>query len=438
VSATGAARAFLIVGTSFALGLLSGAGLVREAVAGVWSDYEGLDTLARAITTIERRYVRSVAPSQLAHAAVAGMTNALDSHSMYHSPEEWQSLSERNEGSGTGIGLALDVRGGSVVVSEVIPEGPADLAGIGVGMMLSEVDGKPIHTVEEADAVLVGEVGSTVVLTVVSDATDARQIRVVRDTFEDIRVGGAPLPYDLYYIRVGRFGRGAVHRFDQQLSRMGAATRGLVLDLRGNPGGLLSEAGAIADRFLDGGTIVHTVARDGVVDGRVEATPGGAALSLPVVILIDRHSASAAEVLAGALQERGRALLVGEQSYGKGSVQSIVEFEDGGALRLTTAAYRLPNDRFIDREQPLIPDVATPTETKSGPRTRLVELIRSSVADPERRDAFLNDLDQLEDQGPSAISVAPIPIGADPSDFLAEDAALQAAIALLRGGARGG
>ena len=424
-----AARAFVIVGGAFAGGLLAGAGVVREAVAGVWSDYAGLDTLARAITTIERRYVTPVEPERLAHAAVKGMTDTLDPHSTYHPPAQWRSLSDEAEGAGAGIGLDFGSSPDGVRVARVVPEGPADLAGVMVGMSVRTVDGAAVHEVAEAEALLPGAPGVPVVLSGVDAADAPFELAVVRDTFEDIRVGGGPLPGDAYYIRIGRFTRGTQVRFDQQLGRMGDATRGLVIDLRGNPGGLLSEAGAVADRFLADGLIVETVARDGVVDGRVEATDQGDEVALPVVLLVDGRSASAAEVLAGALQARDRGHLVGAPTYGKGSVQSIVEFEDGGALRITTAAYRLPDGRTIDTEHPLIPDVAVEDVRKTTPRARLAAGLAAHITDGPTRAALLADLGQLEDPPTDPQAPAPIPLGATPSDHVGLDPVLDAALA---------
>ena len=424
-------RAFVIVGSAFAGGLLGGAGVVREAVAGVWADYAGLDTLARAITTIDRRYVEDIEADELAHAAVQGMTDALDQYSTYHSPKEWRALAEAVEGAGAGIGLDLERMGTRVRVARIVPEAPADLAGLQVGMFIESVDAAAVQTVSEAESRLQGPLGQPVQLSGTTAAGTPFDLAVVRDSYEDIRVGGGPLPGALHYIRIGRFTRGTGLRFNQHTARIPPETRGLVLDLRGNPGGLLSEAGAVADRFLTDGLVVETVARDETIDGSITATAQVDDLELPVAILIDRNSASAAEVLAGALSAHGRAILVGSNSYGKGSVQSIVEFEDGGALRLTTAAYRLSDGRTIDRAHPLTPDIRVSDIGQSSARSRLTEALASHAPDDQTRAAWLADLASLGDPAVNPEAPAPIPLGADPADYVGRDPTLDASMAHL-------
>jgi len=363
------------------------------------------------------------------------MADSLDSHSIYHPPAQWAALSEEADGAGSGIGADLRRRSHGLEISRVVPEGPADLAGVEVGMRLIAIDGSVVDTVEGAEARLQGALGQPVVLSGTGADGAPFELAVVRDAFEDIRVGGTSLPHGLFYIRIGRFTRGAVIRFDQQVARMGPDCRGLILDLRGNPGGLLSEAGAIADRFLTEGMIVETVARNSVVDGQVTASRQGNELTVDVAVLVDAHSASAAEVLAGALQATGRAQLVGTATYGKGSVQSIIEFEDGGALRITTAAYRLPDGRAIDVEHPLVPDVVVKPSERADPRVALRAAIETYAPDDETRVALLSALHEMSDPAhdvPGAES--PIPLGAAVEDFIGKDAALDAAVDLLRGG----
>ena len=423
-------RAFAIVGLTFAGGLLSGAGVVRDAKGGVWADYAGLDTLARALTTIQTRYVEPVEAEALAHRAIAGMTDALDPWSVYHPPEKWRSLSDDANSDGSGVGFELEDGLDGVRVSRVVPEGPADLGGLTVGAQLVEIDGVVVTSASQARSLLQGQLGSPVVLAV--QLGDTRlQITVVRDRFDDIRVAGSPLVDGIHYVRIGRFTRGTTDRFKQQTGRMAPDTHGLILDLRGNPGGLLSEAGGVADHLLTDGLVVETVARNGTIDGDVHATDDGHELTMPVVVLIDGNSASAAEVLAGALQAHGRATLVGSPSYGKGSVQSIVEFEDGGALRLTTAAYRLLGDRTIDKDNVLQPDIAIEESRRPGPQSRLRAVLEAQAPDAATRDHWLADLDALTPPPPDPLAPPPIPLGDDPVAHLGEDAALDAAVVWL-------
>jgi len=431
-SAPQAARGFAIVGITFAAGLLSGAGIVRDAKGGVWSDYAGLDTLARALTTIERRYVEAVEPEVLAHRAISGMTDGLDPWSVYHPPEKWRALSDEAESDGSGVGFDLEDGPTGVRVARVVPEGPGDLGGLRVGMVLQKVDGQAVTSAAQARGALSGQVGEPVVLQAAFHGQH-HELTVVRDRFDDIRVAGAPLDNGLHYVRIGRFTRGTTDRFVQQTGRMSPDTRGLIIDLRGNPGGLLSEAGGVADRMLTDGLVVETVARDGHIDGDVKASDDGDELTLPVAVLIDGNSASAAEVLAGALQAHSRATLVGSPSYGKGSVQSIVEFDDGGALRLTTAAYRLSDGRTIDKDNVLMPDVAVDEVQRSGPQQRLRAVLEANAPDAATRTRWLADLDALTPPPHDPLAPPPIALGDDPAAHLGSDAALDAAVDLLLG-----
>ncbi len=423
-------RAFVVVGGAFALGLGCGVSVVREAVAGTWRDYAGLETLARAMVTIERQYIDALEPEALTHKAILGMTSGLDVWSTYHPPSRWAALVAETEGEGAGVGADLRDTQMGLVIARVVPEGPAALAGVPVGGLLESIDGIPVQRAENASSKLQGTLGTPVVLQV-SYQGESAAYTIIRDTFEDIRVGGGALPHDLYYIRIGRFTRGSAIRFQQQTQRLPATTRGLVLDLRGNPGGLLSEASDIADRFLPAGLIVETIGRDNVRDQRIDARAQADDLTLPVRILIDEHSASAAEVLAGALQAHGRAQLVGAPSYGKGLVQRTFEFEDGGALRLTAAKYVLSDGRSISHETPLVPDIPVPSPPVDDARSRLTAALQRHVADADARAALLADLAELSSPARDPQAPAPIALGANPADYVGRDAALDAAIRSL-------
>lgn len=324
--------------------------------------------VGEAIEMIDRYYVEPVDRRELLTSAMAGMTSTLDQHSEYIPPVSYQAFQDTIQQEFAGIGIYVDqpVEGEPVRVITPLVGSPALRAGLMPGDAILEVDGEyvgdmDIRSVSER---LRGPIATTVQL-LVERGEEKLEVKVQRDTIQlesvigDYRNGGNEWVYrlkqhpDIVYVRMTSFGDKTVSELRSVLSRLmpKSDVSGFVLDLRGNGGGLLTAAVDVCDMFLSSGRIVSTKTRGGVVEDEVSATAGTLVPpDMPVAILIDEHSASASEIVAAALQDHGRATIVGTRSYGKGTVQNILPLEYGrSALRLTVAKYYRPSDQNIHR-----------------------------------------------------------------------------------------
>ncbi len=338
---------------SFALGLATGLTFVNlPAVAGdsIESVYQKLEVLAQVLSQVESNYVDAVSPQALVWGAARGAVATLDEHSAFFTPDEYKALMDVTEGEYAGIGIEVGWRDEGPEVQAVLDDSAAMHAGLKVGDIIAAVDGEETWDMglDILEDRLKGPVGSKVVVVI------KRASRQQPLTFTLVRswVRVAPLvphqlPDGIDYVQVKTFSRRVASDLEAVLRRQ-PPRRGLVLDLRGNPGGLFDEAVAMCDLFLADGAIVSAVGRGGRIIERHQAHASGTQPAYPLAILIDRSSASAAEVVAGALSDRGRARLFGERSYGKGSVQSIIDLSDGSGLKLTVARYYTPSGRQID------------------------------------------------------------------------------------------
>ena len=340
----------LAVGLVVGLGL--GAGLVSANAANrAETDtlYRKLEVLAEVLTSIENNYVDALTPSDLVYGAARGAVMGLDPHSDFFDPSDYQSLVNVTEGEYAGIGIELSETQGESEIITVFDESPAKLAGLAVGDRLVAIDEKPVRDMnfEAMQRHLRGPVGSKVKLAVMREGRpEPWTFTVVRGWIRIAPISALALPDGIEYVQVRTFSRRVAHDLDMQLEKK-PPQRGLVIDLRSNPGGLFDEAVAMCDLFLDKGPIVSAVGRGGrIVDA--QSAKAGAKRPYPIAILIDHGSASAAEIVAGALHDRGRARLFGERSYGKGSVQSIIPLSDGSGLKLTVARYYTPSGKVID------------------------------------------------------------------------------------------
>ncbi|MDP2317261.1 MAG: S41 family peptidase [Pseudomonadota bacterium] len=369
------------------------AGRVSGAVYAAEQPYAALDVFARVLTQIGDAYVEPVPQRDLIYHALDGMDDALDAHSRFLDPDAFRRLREESDGQFVGIGAQMRQDPCGLRITGVLANGPAERSGIAPGDCIVTVDGAPLVDLDfdAAFAKVRGTEGEAVTLGVARDGV-TRPIAVLRTRLIETSVEGELFAPGWAYLRIRQFRQGAAADLAAHASTLGGTTplKGAVLDLRGNPGGRLDEAVATVDLFLREGRIVSTRGRNALPDETHDATASRGDWEWPLVVLIDGQSASAAEIVAGALQDHHRARIVGEPSYGKGSVQSVFEYEDGSALKLTIARYFLPSGRPIEDHRGLIPDVRAPAPTTPGPALLLREqLTNAATLSAEERERLL-------------------------------------------------
>lgn len=339
-AAVGAVAAALV--TSYALGVATPRG---DGGAPAPSATSVLDSAARVIA---ERAAEPTGSDALERAAVQGMLDTLgDRWASYYPPSDYASYADALDGRFTGVGLWLRAgAGGELVVGSVTGGSPAQKAGVRTGDVVTAVDGRAMASVPDAAAALRGPAGVDVRVTLRRAGAEL-VISLTREEFRTESVSSGRTGAGSLLVRVESFSRGVGREVRNAVGGLGAAaSRGMVLDLRGNPGGLLDEAVEVASAFLDGGVVV-SYDRRGAGTRTLEAV-GTADASTPLVVLVDSGTASAAEVVAGALQDRGRAVVVGSRTFGKGSVQEAEVLPDGSVLELTVGHYRTPEGRDLD------------------------------------------------------------------------------------------
>jgi carboxyl-terminal processing protease len=335
--------------------------------------YRSLDVLAEVLAHVENEYVEETKERELVQAAVDGMLARLDPHSVLLRPDVYRSMRDETSGEFDGVGLEVSQAADGLVVVAPLADSPAERAGILAGDQIVSIDGAPTKDMplSEATRRMKGAAGTQVVVQVTRPSLAQPRTHVlvrdhVRTTSVDWRVldKGAGTVYARIRTFQDRTDRELRQALDGARRELGGPIGGLVLDLRNNPGGLLDQAVKVADRFLAQGVIVSTEARGKkpeVEQAREKDTEPG----YPVVLLVNRGSASASEIVAGALQDHGRAVVVGTRTFGKGSVQTVVELSDGSALKLTVARYFTPQHRSI-QERGISPDVVVADGSSSA------------------------------------------------------------------------
>jgi carboxyl-terminal processing protease len=329
--------------------------LIAQEAAKTKSTYEQLDLFGDIFERIRSAYVEEVDEEELIRSAINGMLTSLDPHSSYLPPEDFDSMQVQTRGEFGGLGIEVTQENGFVKVVSPIDDTPADAAGVEAGDFITQVDGESTLGMSLDDAVdlMRGEIGSEIVITIVRDGTDEPfDITIVRDKIK-VKAARGRVEGDSVVLRLTTFSDQTFVNLKSELESkveeaggMEAVT-GFVIDLRNNPGGLLNQAIIVSDAFLEKGEIVSTRGR-GVQDSdRVNSQPGDLAQGKPIVVLINGGSASASEIVAGALQDHRRAVVIGTRSFGKGSVQTIMPLQGDGAMRLTTARYYTPSGRSI-------------------------------------------------------------------------------------------
>jgi carboxyl-terminal processing protease len=353
--------------------------------------YKQLSLFGGVFETVREKYVDKVTDQQLIEYAIKGMLTNLDAHSDYMTAKDFDDMKVQTKGEFGGLGIEVTMQDGLVKVVSPIDDTPAFKAGIQAGDLISHLDKKPIMGLTLAEAVekMRGKVGSVVELAVrregvaeplfISIKRDIIKIKSVR-----YRVEGG----DVGYIRVTTFSQntydGVKEAFDKIKKDTNGKLVGYVLDLRNNPGGLLDQAIAVSDAFLDKGEIVSTRGRNEEAIKRDNALPGDLAEGLPVVVLINAGSASASEIVAGALQDHHRAVLMGTKSFGKGSVQTVIPTPGDGAMRLTTARYYTPSGRSIQAKG-IDPDIIVePAKIEQLDEMRIGEVdLKGALKNPD-------------------------------------------------------
>jgi carboxyl-terminal processing protease len=329
--------------------------LVAQETARSSSVYEQLDLFGDIFERIRAQYVEKVDESELIEAAIDGMLTSLDPHSSYLSPEDAAAMRVQTRGEFGGLGIEVTQEEGFVKVVSPIDGTPADQAGIEAGDFITHVDGESVLglTLDKAVELMRGPVGSEIIITVVREGEDEPfDVSIIRDTIKLTAVR-TRLQGDTVVLRVTTFNDQTTPNLEEGLEKQIAEAggmeniNGIVLDLRNNPGGLLTQAIKVSDAFLESGEIVSTRGRNPEDGERFNATPGDLAEGKPIVVLINGGSASASEIVAGALQDHRRAIVVGTKSFGKGSVQTVMPLRGDGAMRLTTARYYTPSGRSI-------------------------------------------------------------------------------------------
>ncbi|WP_440996704.1 S41 family peptidase [Arhodomonas sp. SL1] len=386
---------------------------------------EELRAFTEVFGRIQRGYVESISDRELIDNAIRGMLSGLDPHSAYLDPEAYEDLQAGTSGEFGGLGIEVGSENGFVKVIAPIDGTPADEAGIQAGDLIIRIDGQPAKdlSLDEAVHLMRGEPGTDITLSIMREDRDQPlEVTITRAVIQVESVKSRMLDRRFGYLRISQFQNATsddvIAAVEQLRGEADDGLRGLVLDLRNNPGGVLNAAVDVSDLFLTEGEVVSTRGRLDDSEMRFTATPNDLLGGAPMVVLINAGSASASEIVAGALQDHGRAVVMGEKSFGKGSVQTIVPLQDGSAIKLTTARYYTPDGRSIQAEG-IAPDVVVrPVQVAEAERNGPRPLSEADLSRHLRGDG--------EDNGESG--------DAGVADRLArEDYVLAQALNLLRG-----
>jgi carboxyl-terminal processing protease len=377
-------------------GILLINGSSRPVKAGTDDVYRNLEVLTEVMQLIENNYVEPQDPEKLTQGAIKGMVQSLDPHSSFLTKEEHQELLTETKGTFSGVGIEISVRDNVLTVVSPIEGTPAYKAGIQAGDKIIKIDSKLTNdlSLQEAVKAIRGEKGTKIILTIVREGLDKPlEFSLTRDVIPIRSVRSYLLTPKIGYARISTFQAKTAQDLDTELEGLekDRHLEGLILDLRNNPGGLLTQAIDVADLFLDSGIIVSTKGRNSSQDMKATAHREKIERKYPIVVLVNGGSASASEIVAGALQDNKRALILGTRTFGKGSVQTILPLSDGSGLRLTTAMYYTPSGRSIQASG-IVPDVElkfelpTPDEGKEKGRT--------TIREKDLRNHMLNETDE--------------------------------------------
>ena len=351
--------------------------------------YQSLETLARGMYYLETMYVdvEKVSPAEMATNALKGVIEKLDPHTVLMPKKAFEQLTIDTQGKFGGVGIIVSQENNKLVVVSPIEDTPAYVAGVKAGDEIIGIDGKDFSKIKSSDAVdfMRGEPGSTMKLTVRREGVaQPLNFELTREIIKVKSVRGATLADGIHYVHISSFQENTGDELNEFLKTHKNNLHGLILDLRDNPGGLLDQAVRVCDLFIESGVIVSTVGRDRNRVEREFASKRGAYVGFPVVLLVNGGSASASEIVAGALQDHERALVMGTTTFGKGSVQTLVSLPDGSGLKLTVARYYTPKDRSIQAKG-ITPDIFVAFKPRVSPPTTKVPGKRRDSSDEEMR-----------------------------------------------------
>ncbi len=327
-----------------------------------------MDLFGDVFEKIRSDYVEDPDDTKVVESAINGMLTSLDPHSSFLNAEDFKGMQEQTKGEFGGLGIEVTMKNGLVYVVAPIDDTPAFKAGMKAGDYISHIDGEAVYGLSISEAVkkMRGKPGESIVLKLIRDGEKKPfDVTIVRDIIK-IKSVKAKQYDDVGYIRITSFtenaGKNVVKEIEKMKTELGKGKlKGIVLDMRNNPGGLLTEAISVSDAFLNSGEVVSTRGRHAKDSQKYDANAGDVTAGLPIVVLINSGSASASEIVAGALQDHGRAVVIGEKSFGKGSVQTVIPLASDTAIRLTTSRYYTPSGKSIQAEG-ITPDV----EVKQG------------------------------------------------------------------------
>lgn len=381
-----------------------------------------LRTFADVFSQIRLGYVEEVDDSTLLEYAIEGMLSGLDPHSVYLTADDFEDLQTTTSGEFSGLGLEVGMENGFVKVISPIDDTPADKAGIETGDIILKLDNKPVKgmSLNQAIELMRGPKGSSIDLTIAREGQQPFDLTLVRDTVRTASVRKRWLEPGYGYLRIAQFQRHTGEEVQKALDALMEEDdlKGIVLDLRNNPGGVLRASVDVADKFMENGTVVYTEGRLDNSQHRYNAKPDDILDGAPIVVLINGGSASASEIVAGALQDHRRAVVMGTQSFGKGSVQTILPLSEERAIKLTTALYFTPKGRSI-QAQGIVPDIE-------------VERARVTAIDNLPRRVTEADLNRRLDNANGDAADAS-PRRRSPNELLKQDNQLYEALTLLKG-----
>ena len=354
---------YLLIGAALGMALATGQGVLAERKAEGALPLEELRTFTEVFAKIKDDYVEPVEDKVLLENAIRGMLGGLDPHSSYLVPADYQELQAGTSGEFGGLGIEVGMEDGFVKVIAPIDDTPAQRAGVEAGDLIIRLDEVPVKGMSLGDAVKVmrGEPGTDIVLTIVREGANRPiKITITRAVIQVTSVRSRTLEPGYGYVRISQFQNRTGENLRDAIGKLrndaGDVLKGLVLDLRNNPGGVLSAAVSVSDAFLEEGTIVYTEGRMDEAQLNYSAKGSDILDGVPLVVLVNAGSASASEIVAGALQDHRRAVIMGEKTFGKGSVQTILPLDNGSALKLTTARYYTPSGTSI-QARGIVPDI---------------------------------------------------------------------------------